>query len=68
MQTEGDTEDNAQFLQDNLEQVEDYSGIYSDFVGYTSAYSSTSLLLDSCSTVNLIANKTFSTASTRPRL
>ena len=56
MQTQGDTDDDTQFLQDNLEEVEDYSGVYSDFVGYTSAYNGTSLLLDSCSTVNLIAN------------
>ena len=56
-QTKGDTDDDAQFLQDNLEEVEDYSGVYSNFVGYTSAYSSTSLLLNSCSTVNLIANQ-----------
>ena len=58
MQMDWDTDNDAQFLQDNLEQVEDYSGIYLDFISYTSDYSGTSLLLDSCSTVNLIANKT----------
>jgi hypothetical protein len=48
---------------DNLDQVEDYSSLvyshylHSDFVGYTAARDDRSILLDSCSTVNLIANK-----------
>ena len=50
-------DNNAQFLQDNPDQVDDYTGVYSDFVGYTYDCSSTSFLLDSCSTVNLIVNK-----------
>ena len=50
-------DDDAQFLHDNLEQVDDYTGVYSHFIGYTYDHSGTSLLLDSCSTVNLIANK-----------
>ena len=58
MQMVGYTDNDTQVVQDNLEEVEDYSGIYSDFIGYTSDYSGTSLLLDSCSTINLIANKT----------
>ena len=58
MQAEGNTDDDAQFLHDNLEQVDDYTGVYSDFIGYTWCdYNGTLLLLDSCSTVNLIANK-----------
>ena len=56
-QTNGDTDDDAQFLQDNLEQVEDYMGVYSDFISYTCNSDDTLLLLNSCSTVNLIANK-----------
>ena len=51
------TDDNNQFLHDNLEQVDDYTGVYSDFIGYTYDYNGTSLLLDSCLTVNLIMNK-----------
>ena len=50
-------DNDAQFLHDNLEQVDDYTGVYSDFIGYTYDYGGTSLLLDSCLTVNLIANK-----------
>ena len=47
---------------DNLDEVEDYSGVYShylesDFIGYTCDSLDATLLLDSCSTVNLIANK-----------
>lgn len=57
MQTNGDTDDDAQFLHGNLEQVDDYTGVYSDFIGYTCNYDGASLLLDSCSTVNLIANR-----------
>ena len=56
-QAEGDTDDNAQFLHDNLEQVDDYTGVHSDFIGYTYDHGGTSLLLDICSTVNLIMNK-----------
>ena len=56
-QTNGDTDDDAQFLHDNLEQVDEYSGVYSHFVGYMYDHNRTSLLLDSCSTVNLITNK-----------
>ena len=50
-------DNDAQFLHDNLEQVDDDTGVYSDFVGYTYNHSGTSLLLDSCLTVNLITNK-----------
>jgi hypothetical protein len=56
-QADGDEDEDAQFLLDNLEQVNDYSGVYSNFIGYTRDYNGASLLLDSCSTVNLIANK-----------
>ena len=48
---------------DNLDQVEDYSSLvfshylHSDFVGHTGTSSDNNILLDSCSTVNLIANK-----------
>lgn len=50
------------FLTDNLDQIEEYPVIYLhyhhlDFVGYTSASTDSSLLLDSCSTINPIANK-----------
>ena len=57
MQTDKDDDEDAQFLQDNLDQVNDYSGVCSHFIGYTCNYNGTSLLLDSCSTINLIANK-----------
>ena len=57
MQANGDSDDNAQFPHDNLEQVDDYTGTYWDFIGYTCDYDGTSLLLDSCSMVNLITNK-----------
>jgi hypothetical protein len=56
-------DDNALFLVDNLDQVEDYSSLMyshyldSDFIGYTGTPGDSSMLLDSCSTVNLIANK-----------
>ena len=44
---------------DDLDQVEDYSAVYShfDFAGYTQDSTNTTILLDSCSTINLIANK-----------
>jgi hypothetical protein len=43
---------------DNLDQIEEYLHYHhSDFVGYTSDSMENTLLLDSCSTVNLIANK-----------
>ena len=52
MQADGNSDDGAQFLHDsNLEQVDDYTGIYSDVIGYTCDYDGTSLLLDRCSTV-----------------
>jgi hypothetical protein len=64
-QTDGDghDDDDALFLVDNLDQVKDYSSLvyshylHSGFVGYTSTSVDSSILLDSCSTVNLIANK-----------
>ena len=62
-QTDEGADDDALFLTNNLEDIEDYSGIYShcvhsEFVGYTCDSIDSTLLLDSCSTVNLIANKT----------
>ena len=52
--------DDSLFLMDNLDQVEHYSHVsaHLDFAGYTHQDTSdTTILLDSCSTVNLIANK-----------
>ena len=58
MQADGDMDDDVQFLHNNLEQVDNYTGVYLHFIGYMYDHSGTSLvLLDSCSTVNLIANK-----------
>jgi hypothetical protein len=56
-QTDNAVDDAAMFLMDNLDQIEEYSHFHhSDFVGYTSDSMENTLLLDSCSTVNLIAN------------
>lgn len=57
----GKDDDDALFLVDNLDQVEDYSVIYShflhsDFIGYTHDSTDVTILLDSCSTV-IIVNK-----------
>jgi hypothetical protein len=43
------------YLVDNLDQVETYP--VEHFVGYTSDSDNSTLLLDSCSTVNLITSK-----------
>jgi uncharacterized membrane protein YgcG len=51
-------DDDAMYLTDNvdnLDQVESYPAAH--FVGYTSESTNNALLLDSCSTVNLIASK-----------
>jgi hypothetical protein len=59
-------DEDAVYLVDNLDNIEDYSPVVyslyldSDFLGYTSNYKKSidrTILLDSCSTVNLIANK-----------
>jgi hypothetical protein len=52
--------DDSLFLMDNLDQVEHYSHVstHLDFAGYTHQDTSDiTILLDSCSTVNLITNK-----------
>ena len=64
----GNEDEDAAYLVDNLDNVEDYSPLVyslyleSDFVGYTRNYQQSNnkiktILLDSCSTVNLIADK-----------
>jgi hypothetical protein len=54
-QDDGDDDEDAMYLVDNLDQVETYP--VEHFVGYTSDSDNSMLLLDSCSTVNLIASK-----------
>jgi hypothetical protein len=53
-----DGDEDAMYLMDNvdnLDQVDTYPDVH--FVGYTSESTNDALLLDSCSTVNLIASK-----------